>query len=1220
MMWCPFSILKRRELRRRPVARLRPALEELESRLLLSVNVLTYGYGIGNSDVNANETQLTPANVSSGSFGKLFSTPLDGQVYTQPLVDTGVAISNGPYTTSGAAGVHNVVFVATENDSLYAIDAGNSSQGAILWHRSFLDANDPNDALPGADSVTPVPYLDTTGSPDLAPVIGITGTPVIDPNTNTMYVIAATKETVGGVAHYVQRLHAINIADGSDVVAPYLIGDTTGDDTFDSSVVEQDNTPIYVYGDGEASITDPYNGSGQPVVQFNALHENQRSALRLVNGTLYAAWGSHGDTPPYFGWVAAWNVSNLTGNGWQLSGVLNASPNGGGDGIWLAGGGLSFEPDGSAFYFETANGRALPITLNGAGFPNDGNYPDAVVKVVADPNSTPQNQNTNGWGFKIVDYFVPYNEVSLDYQNLDLTSAPQLLPASAGIPGHANLLVAGGKEGKLYLIDRKSMGEFDPNNDNVLNSVPNGSGNNTPPALLNGILSTPAYFNGELYTVGGYNDVAKAFTINSDGTLSVVSQTSNEFGFEPGSPIISANGKSNAILWLMNRQSNELTAYDPSNLGDELWNSGQAADSLGSSTKFAVPTVANGMVFVGTANSLVAYGLAAANAVSQAPILSATSLSGTSINLTWQDPSERPNIASAYLIEESTDGVHFTQVTTAPQGATSLAIGGLTPGVAYSFRIRGLNSIGDSAYSNIVTATTSATLGVTIDFSSGFANSSAALTYNGSAAINGKSSQLTDGGANEAGSVFSNNPVDIDAFHTQFTFQIKGGAPQADGFTFTLQGVGPSALGLSGGGLGYGPDSTAGSGGIPQSVAIKFDLYSNEGEGNDSTGLYTDGAAPTDVGSINLNGSGINLHSDDVFSVNMSYDGTTLTVVITDTKTGASATQNYTLDIPSTVGGDTAYVGFTGGTGGDTATQDILNWTFSTNDAQAPAMPSGPSAAPASANSVVLNWTNNSTNQTGFYLDRATDAGFTQNLITEALPASISSFTDTANGLAPGGTYYYRVRAFNSAGSSANTAAFAVTIPPLPPSPTNPSIPHATSSEIDLSWTDNAGSLADGYQIYRSTNGSPFTLQVFLPSGSTSWRDTNVSPGTNYEYHIVAYKGPVSAGYADVGGATSPLPSPSPHPADPPATTTALNASSNLFSSLFQLELDGFLLVTYLKLASSNNGKSDSESSLDAQVFALWAAIQANPLYNTSLGNYALAQGVTLAQSSAGKK
>lgn len=1205
MKWQPFSFFKRRKPIRRPAAQVRLGVEELESRLLLAVNVLTYDYDISNSGVNTNETQLTPANVSSGSFGQLYNTPVDGQIYAQPLVDNGVTIANGPYTNSGAAGVHNVVFVATENDSLYAIDTGN---GAILWQRNFLDPNDPNDALPGASSVSAVPYQSATAATDISPTFGITGTPVIDPSTNIMYVVTATEEMVNGVPNYVQRLHAINIANGTDATTPYTIGDTT-DGNDNNTTTYDNNTSIYVYGDGNGSVTDPYNGTGQPVDQFNAQQENQRAALSLVNGTLYVSWGAHGSTLPYFGWIAAWNVSNLVSDGFQLTGVLNTNPDSEANGVWQGGGALTFTPNGSAFFFTTAAGPLEQVTVGANGLPTDGDYDEAVVEATLNPSTTPQNQGQNGWGFQILDYFMPAEAVQLGTANMDMDSDVALLPSSAGIPGHPNLILAGNKSGRLFLLDANNLGGYNPTNQDVLNAVPTNQGNLDAPVYFNGVVSSPIYFDGQLYVVGAYNDPTKAFTINSDGTLTENSQTSATLGFEPSSPTISADGTANGILWLVDRANNELQAYNANNLSDELWNSGEGADALGSSTKFMPPVVANGMVFVGTANSLVVYGLTAPNAVSQAPTLSATALSGTSVNLSWQDPSQSPNVASAYVIEESTDGIHFTEVATAPQGATSLTLGGLTPGVPYSFRIYGINALGDSPYSNVATATPVATF----NFSGGFVNSSNSLTYNGSAYINGNSAELTDGGDGEAGSVFTSTPVDIDAFQTQFTFQLSAGAGTGNGITFTIQNAGPNALGAANAGLGYGADPTTGlTGGIPQSVAIKFDLYGTfTFEGNDSTGLFTDGNAPS-IPSTDLSNSGIDLHSGDVFQVNMAYNGTTLTVVITDTNTGASATQNYNINIPGMVGGDTAYVGFTGSTGdGTAAAQDILTWTFAPPAAQAPASPSNLQAAPASAGSIVLSWTNNSTNQTGYYLDRATDPGFTQNLVTQLLPGASNTFTDVDGYLTPGVTYYYRLRAINSAGSSANTAAVAVAIPPLPPPPSNAVITSATSNSVSLSWTDNAGPLAAGYQIYRSTNGGPFTLQAILPAGSTSWTDTNVSPATSYTYAIVAYNVTGSYGDAVVSGSTRSPSSPASNP-----VAAILNSVTAVLPSLIQLEMDAYLLVAYLNLASSGADVGPLASMLNARIESLWSAIASDPLVRTPLGLYALEQAFSQAQSS----
>jgi Legume lectin domain/Fibronectin type III domain len=1118
----------RKNSRRQPIRKARLRLEQLESRLAPSVNVLTFHNDIASTGLNANETQLTTSNVKVGSFDKLFTTTVDGQVYAEPLVDTGITIASGVNTKPGAAGIHDVVFVATEHDGLYAIDAGLSG-GAVLWQRTFLDTTNPtgdvNNTL-SATAITTVPNGDVNSS-DINPEIGITGTPVIDPSTNLIYLVVKTKETIGGAAHYVQRLHAINIGDGTDAATPVLIGDTTNGNS--------NSTSIYVYGSGDGNVIDPYNGTGKPVVQFNALREHQRGALSLVNNQVYVEWASHGDNGPYHGWVVTWDVTNIKTSGFVMKGVLNTSPNNGLSGIWQGSGRLAFEANGSAFYFETGNGSGGAPVLNASGFPTNANFNEALVKVVADSTTSATNQNPNGWGLKVADYFIPYNVAALDNADSDFGSgAPLLLPDSAGITGHPHLMVAAGKEGKIYLVDRDNLGHFDPNNDHVLNAVPDGSGHNTPPVQLGGSLSTAAFFNGTIYWVSGYSSTARAYSINANGTLSITSQTAiGSFGSLPGSVVVSANATTSGIVWVMDRNLNQIHAYDATTFATELWNSGQkagGADNLGAVVKFAVPTVANGEVYVGTSNSLVVYGLAqAASAVPNAPVLSATALSGSAINLTWTDSTVAPNTATGYKIEQSSDNITFTQVTTAPAGATSIAIGGLAPSTTYYFRIRGFNSLGDSLYSNTASATTTNQVAL-LDFSGGFAGSTSKLTYNGTAVINGTKAELTNGALNQAGSFFSTTAVDVTQFATQFTFQISAGTSTADGFTFCLQGNGPTALGPSGGGLGYGPDHVGGTGGIAKSVAVKFDLYNNQGEGVDSTGLYTNGVAPTNVGSIDLTPTGIDLHSGDVFQVNMTYDGTTLSVTIKDTLTGKSASQSYTINIPTTVGGNAAYVGFTGGTGGLTATQDILSWTYSPTATTSPNAPSGLGAVPASATSVSLNWINNATNQTGFHLDRATDAGFTANLITQTLPASPNSFTDTATGLAPGNTFYYRIRAFNSVGDSGNSNTASVTIPLAPPKPTNQQVTNVTTTEIDMSWQDNAGHLADGYKILRAVNHGTFTQIATLPPTSRTppstylWSDTNLTPGTFYEYHIIAYNVSGNNDFAGVNATTITLP------------------------------------------------------------------------------------------------
>jgi hypothetical protein len=216
--------------------------------------------------------------------------------------------------------------------------------------------------------------------------------------------------------------------------------------------------------------------------------------------------------------------------------------------------------------------------------------------------------------------------------------------------------------------------------------------------------------------------------------------------------------------------------------------------------------------------------------------------------------------------------------------------------------------------------------GTAINFGSGFTTTG--MQFNGHTKLNGTRLQLTDTTTtNEVGSAFWTTPVNVQTFTNNFTFQQT--SPNADGLTFTIQGVGATAIGPGGGGLGYGPNYPGGPAGITNSLCVKFDLYDNQGEGPNSTGLYLNGVSPT-IPATTL-GGGVNLHSGDIFQVQMTYDGTTLTMTITDTTTPADTfTTSWTVNIPSTVGGNTAYAGFTAGTGGLTAQQEIINWTYST--------------------------------------------------------------------------------------------------------------------------------------------------------------------------------------------------------------------------------------------------------------------------------------------------
>jgi hypothetical protein len=1073
----------RKPARRRPVRRTpHLAVRELESRLTPSVTVSSYLYGLTSDGVNTNETVLTPSpsNVNSTDFGKLFATSVDGQVYAQPLYIPGVQISSGP-----AQGVHNAVYVATQHDSLYAIDAQN---GSVLWKDSFLTGP----YLPAGAVVTTVPNSDV-GSSDINPEIGITSTPVIDTTTNTLYLTAKTKEVYGGNTHYVYRLHAIDITNGNEKFGgPVVIADTISNDL---------STYTYVRGPSVAGTGD---GNVSGVITFNALRQMQRAAITLINGTIFLGFASHGDNDPYHGWVLGYNASTL-----QLNAVFNTSPNGSRAGIWQGGGRLAAEMDSNGhvdLYFETGNGT-FDTTLNSAGLPINGDYGDSFVKIQTD-NSTAKNPNINGWGLHVADYFTPYNEADLNSHDEDLGSgAPILLPASAGTTAHPNLLIGSGKQGTIYVIDRDNMGHFNSSSDSVVQEVT---------GTFQGSLDTPAFFNNTLYYVPGYNnDTAKTYSwTNGVLSSSPTSTSPDTFGFPGSTPAISADGTSNGIVWDLDRGSNELRAYAASSFGTELYTSAQAAngrDTLGAVVKFAVAIEADAQVLVGTSSALVVYGLLpTANSAPAAPThLQATYAGPNAVNLAWGNNAVEPNLPTGFDVEESTDGgATFTSIATTNGFATAFTVYGLNAGTAYTFRVRAVNSIGDSAYSNNATSVTlPATTSGGLNFAGGFTGETS-LTLNGaSAKLNGSALQLTDNNTNEAASAFGTSAVDVTHFATAFSFQITNGTnPSADGFTFCIQTVGATALGASGGSLGYG--------GIANSVAVKFDLYDNAGEGTDSTGLFTGGASPTEPGSIDLTPSGINLHSGDVFDVGMTYDGKTLQMTMSDKTTNCSTNESYPINIPAIVGAGKAYVGFTGGTGGLTAFQDILTWTYT--PITKPAAPTDLTAIVTAAKQITLSWADSSNNETGFVIQRATNANFTANLVTlHAPPNATATATFVNSHLAKGTTYYYRVRAVDLAGGSAWSNVAGATTPSsaataAPAKPTNAKSSNVTATSVTISWTDNANN-EDGFVIYRQTGVGAFVAIATVPAdtnpapSTVSFTDTTVAPSTRYTYRIKAY-------------------------------------------------------------------------------------------------------------------
>ncbi len=399
--------------------------------------------------------------------------------------------------------------------------------------------------------------------------------------------------------------------------------------------------------------------------------------------------------------------------------------------------------------------------------------------------------------------------------------------------------------------------------------------------------------------------------------------------------------------------------------------------------------------------------------------LFAQTASGGTIDLLWNYGTDS---RAGYEVYASTDPNNFpaTPLVTTAAFATNYPVTGLQVGTTYYFRIRALNKAGASTYSSVVAATAGATPAV--DLPNGFASASSLLTTNGfgtTAAIVGSALRLTNGGSNQTRSAWFKTTRSIAQFALEFTFQLTNA--NADGFTFAMQRSGLTALGGTGGNLGYS--------GIATSAAIKFDLY----PGLSTTGLYLNGAAPDDntaatatsSGAIDVTSAGVDFHSGDLIRAALTYDGTTLTETMTDLSTHATFTQTYPVNLVSVLGGSTAYLGFTAGTGGQSAQQDILSWSYNAAFTGTPGAPGGPSATPISGTQVSVAWTDQSSNEHSFRIERATGGG--SFVPVGSVGANTTTFTD-AN-LAVATTYSYRVAAVSAETSSPFSNVATVTTP-----------------------------------------------------------------------------------------------------------------------------------------------------------------------------------------------
>ncbi len=502
-------------------------------------SVTTQHNDIGRTGQNMQETILNPANVSSGNFGKLFSLTVDGWVVAQPLYLPGLSI---------AGGTHNVVFVATEHDSVFAFDA--DSPGAALWQASLTST--AYGAAPGA---TTDPGSDT-GCDDTGVEHGITGTPVIDPVSGTLYVVSITFEGT----YPVQRLHALDVHTG----------------------LEKFGGPVTISG----SVAGVGSGSSNGEIAFDPKWENQRPGLLLTNGNVYLAWGSHCDFANFHGWVMSYNATTLA-----QTGVFLTTPNGTDSGIWMGGTGLASDTENgeTRLFVPTGNGTfdaTIPYTTNQA------DYGDDLLRL----NATS--------GLSVEDAFTPMDEPTREANDLDLASGGTLiLPDQTGPNPH--LLVQIGKESKIYLVNRDNLGGYSTTSDNIVEEIDNQD---------TSAFGAAAYWNGNVY-MWTSADVLRQFSLTNGllSTTPVATGTLQQATGLGSTPSVSSYGPTNGIVWAIdwNVPTEVLYAYNANNVAQTLYSSAAnpARDAGSGASPFVVPTIVNGKVYVAGAGAVTVYGL-----------------------------------------------------------------------------------------------------------------------------------------------------------------------------------------------------------------------------------------------------------------------------------------------------------------------------------------------------------------------------------------------------------------------------------------------------------------------------------------------------------------------------------------------------------------------------------------------------------------------------------
>ncbi len=1059
---------------------------------MLAVNVTNYQYSISTLGANTSEVTLTPLNVNSTTFGVKATLSVDGMVTAQPLYVAGVNITIG-----ANQGVHNVVFVATEHDSVYAFDADTYT---LLWHTSFLS----NAGAPGVSYINPnvgsgvtitsVPNGDLNTS-DITPEVGVVATPTINLSTNTMYLTAKTKDVVGGGEYAIQQLYVLNLSNG-------LLQTSIGGGVITIADTQYNSGYNYISG---PSVNGTGDGNVGGVITFNALRQMDRPAVTLdpngPNGTtqIVLAFASHGDNGPYHGWILTYNAATLA-----LTGVFNSTPDGSDGGTWQAGGPVVVDSSGNLF-FETGNGtfgnNTTSPPLNAQGFPTTPNYGDAVIKLQFTSSTTQSSPGTNGWGLQLVDYFSPWNQQNLNNDDLDMASSGLLiLPATEGTSAHPELLIARGKFGVVYVLDANNLGKFNSSTDQVVEEI----------SPAGGYWSNPAYWNGNLYgTAGASGSVLQQFTV-SPGQISTspVASSSNTYQFPGATGTISANGTINGVIWQYsyNGGNETLEAYNASNVSSLLYTGPSV-----SGVKMTVPIVANGQVFAGENGHLQIYGLLSTpTSVPPTPTnLTATgvvSLGG--IQLTWtRGATTSTNLETDFEIWRSTDPAgqdNFTMVGTASAGTTSFVDTSAAPGETYYYSVRSVNPVGHSVSTIPVMAI--APLGVVGIWSDTDVGGPLPA---GSASFSNNTITVSGGGSDIFGAAGANSaPVD------QFNFAYQPVTYSGTGNQAIVAEVSNQTNTNSSAKAGIMIRDSLGAGAefadavITPGSGAMFQYRPSDGASATWNGVSTSFSGPYWVMLIR-NGNIVSGYGNTTDSSNLA----------TWTNLGSETFAN----LPNTVYFGMAVTSHNNGTLGSAHFSNVV---IGAPASPLPLAPSNLQVVVGTGSQLNLSWTDAANaNADGYVVFRALGNGSFQAVAT--LSPTATSYFDTA--LTNGATYSYFVEASNTSGNSAPTNTVTTTIPVPPGTPTDTNgtvgdltVSNLTSTGVTLSWL-----LPDsrdlGVNVYRrDTTTSLYSLIAALPAGTMTYTDSNLGPNTDHDYNVQSFDAGGFSGAASAAIVTDP--------------------------------------------------------------------------------------------------